>query len=382
MVRFASGPVIIGVRSLSVIALGVTLCGCATVDRTAPPVRKVDFSKAPEAWEFADEARHVGNEFYPRVLELLTDGSSKAPRQFEIVFKHLKSGNNGETDVRRAKIYINADYLRHNSADQSWKANTVTNLHSLLLHEMAHLTQRYRYDKAPAYWTEGIADYARYKVGYTNGWGCPECGTEYPHYTSGYWCAGAFLLFIDARGASNVVRDLNAELGRGSYSPEFFAKAIGRTLDELWTDFQRTTAYKPVASEVYAVHQALGYVNGKSPKDITGRALAYLRKSTGGRFTEEAGEFLKGKILTHQLPGIQSEHSSGHLGIDALDMVREADNQTFPLTRTFFCKQNGDPSRYHYIVVRQSKDDSWKLQKAWRTDPADRLIEQYPIASE
>jgi len=36
-----------------------------------------------------------------------------------------------------------------------------------------------------------------------------------------------------------------------------------------------------------------------------------------------------------------------------------------------FCKQNGDLSKYHYIVVRYSKQDSWNLEKAWRTDPAD-----------
>jgi hypothetical protein len=372
MIKFAT---------LSLIALAVTLCGCATVDLTEPPVRKVDFSKAPEAREFGDEARRVGNEFYPEVLQLLADKRSNPPRRFEIVFKRLKSGNNGETDVRRAKIYVNADYLRHDSADQSWKANTLTNLQMLLIHEMVHLTQRYRYEKAPAYWSEGIADYARYKLGYTNGWACPQCAVEYPHYTSGYWCAGAFLLFIDARYGSDLVRALNGELGRGSYSLDFFAKATGKSLEDLWREFQSTPAYKPIATEVYALHQTLGYVNGKSPKDITARAVAYLRQKAGGRFTEEAGEFLKQMILKHQLPGIVSVHSSGHLGIDALDMVREAENQTFPLTRTFFCKQNGDPSRYHYIVVRQSKDEPWKLQKAWRTDPADRVIEEYAIRS-
>ena len=360
----------------------VAFCSCTSIPSVESPVRKVHISKAPEAREFAEVVRREGNELYPKILELLAEDPLKPPRHFEIVFKRLKSGNNGETDVRHAKIYINSDYLRHNPSNATWKANIITNVQMLLIHEMAHLTQPYRYDKAPAYWTEGIADYARYKLGYTNGWGCPECSIEYPHYTSGYWCAGAFLLFLDAQFGSDVVRALNAELCRGSYSSNFFIKATGKELSQWWSEFQTTSAYKPVATEVYAIHKILGFVNGKPPKDLASRAVAYLRQTSGGRYTEEAGEFLKQKILKHQLPGIEPEHSSGHLGIDALDMVREAGNQTFPLTRTFFCKQNGDLSKYHYIVVRHSKQESWKLEKAWRTDPADRVLQEYPLSSD
>ena len=57
---------------------------------------------------------------------------------------------------------------------------------------------------------KGIADYARYKVGFTKGWGCPECSGEFPHYTSGWSCAGAFLLYLDKTYGSNVVRHARA----------------------------------------------------------------------------------------------------------------------------------------------------------------------------
>lgn len=40
---------------------------------------------------------------------------------------------------------------------------------------------------------------------------------------------------------------------------------------------------------------------------------------------------------------------------------------------------NHDSSMFHYNMVQASKDSHWKLEKAWRTDPKGRVIENYPI---
>src|SRR5216683_1259443 len=39
--------------------------------------------------------------------------------------------------------------------------------------------------------------------------------------------------------------------------------------------------------------------------------------------------------------------------------------------------EKGDPSTFHYTVIRESKDIPWKLLKAWRTGANDRIIEEY-----
>jgi hypothetical protein len=41
--------------------------------------------------------------------------------------------------------------------------------------------------------------------------------------------------------------------------------------------------------------------------------------------------------------------------------------------------KNGDSSFYHYTFARAPKTGSWKLQKAWRTDKNNRMIEEYPL---
>ena len=57
-----------------------------------------------------------------------------------------------------------------------------------------------------------------------------------------------------------------------------------------------------------------------------------------------------------------------------------AGNQgTYPASRTFEALKTGETIKYHYTVIKTSKDDSWKLQKAWRTDSNDHVTEEFPI---
>ncbi|TAK95346.1 MAG: hypothetical protein EPO07_15580 [Verrucomicrobia bacterium] len=46
---------------------------------------------------------------------------------------------------------------------------------------------------------------------------------------------------------------------------------------------------------------------------------------------------------------------------------------------TFNFRKDGDSSAYHYLLCRATKDDSWKLQRAWRTDQNDKLMEEYSV---
>ncbi|MEN6333208.1 MAG: retropepsin-like aspartic protease [Phycisphaerales bacterium] len=50
-----------------------------------------------------------------------------------------------------------------------------------------------------------------------------------------------------------------------------------------------------------------------------------------------------------------------------------------PDTMTLGAKKKGDSSTYRYEFTRPSKDDPWKLRRAWRTDQDDRTPEEYPV---
>jgi hypothetical protein len=207
----------------------VGLSGCANI---RPSVRNVDISEAPELTELALRARQIGNQNYPKVLTLLPDPTSKLHRRFDIVFKKKIDGNAGQTIG--TTIYLNG----------AWYGSNALSLELDLTHEMAHVAQQHS-GEGPWYWTEGLAAYVCYKLGYTNGPTGPQVQPTTPHYTTGYWCTGAFLVFLDQAYGQQAVQRLNVELRRNSYSDQMFTEATGKNLDHLWKEFQRTPAYKP-----------------------------------------------------------------------------------------------------------------------------------------
>lgn len=79
--------------------------------------------------------------------------------------------------------------------------------------------------------------------------------------------------------------------------------------------------------------------------------------------------FLKGLKEKGQLPGwSKDEHGAPRVTMDSASNSGTVD-----------ILKNGDSSTYHYTVVRASKDDPWKLRRAWRTDQSDHAIEEYPV---
>jgi hypothetical protein len=270
----------------------------SVLEPTGPKsIRRVEAPNTPEDQALAERARRIGDEVYPQILQLLGDGQSKLPRRLDIVLReHLPSLSAGGDEMWgcacRQTAWLNAGWMRDHPED----------LDSVLVHEMAHVAQNYPdmpYRHAwqwyahyfgfkaahpfrsypldmPSYWTEGIADYVCIKLGHTNAWQCPQCDEHYPEYKTGYTCAAAFLLYLDTTCGSDITRQLNAALRRGAYSDQFFPQTTGKTLDELWADFQMTRAYTPLAADFNELRQALGYAKGQPPKDLQPRLDKYL----------------------------------------------------------------------------------------------------------
>jgi hypothetical protein len=256
-------------------------------------VRSVDFRDAPEAQELAERARQMGDDLYPQVRDLLDDRKSEVPRQFDIVLReHL---DNASGIACRETVVLNAGSLSDHPED----------LEHVMIHEMAHVAQNYPWfayrhawrwcahylafkaanpfrpypPAAPLYWTEGIADYAFAQLsGQANTTNCPRCDQNFPDYKDGYACAASFLLYMNAVHGSNFTSRLNVALRTGTYSDRFFIENAGQPLDALWEDFQKTSAYTPVAGDYNELDQALGFTNGKPPKDLQIRLEKYFAK--------------------------------------------------------------------------------------------------------
>jgi hypothetical protein len=391
-----------------VAVLFMNACSTPSAKRAGPPyVRKVEFSGAPQIRALAERARQTGDQMYPGVCALLADGNWDFPSHFDICFKkRLPRMRSGE--ARMTQICLNNQYL------QQFKENPAT-LDEMVVHEMAHVAQHYYRPiigrwvvltpRPPFCWQEGIADYVCFKLGQTNGWRCAECDSVYPHYRNGYSCAGAFLLYLEGTYSSNIVRQLNTALRQGRYSDDFFLNTTGKDLAALWSEFQHTPAFTPSAVRMLKLQQALGFADGKPPKDIERRLKLFLDQHTDtatwpmikrayipglatgdiqtrlaivGYFTQPGGTaetFLVSLQQKQELPGFaKGQHGS----ITGIVGPRDV-NIVFPAVRSFTAKKQGDPSTYHYTVSRPTEVSTWKLVRAWRTDAEGRIVEEYCV---
>jgi hypothetical protein len=385
------------------------LSGCSTPSAkpaAAGPVRRVDCSAAPDLKALGQRARETANRFYPAVCALLADGECDLPQSFDISFKKkLPHRHSGE--ARLTEICLNLQY-REQFKDPA-------NLDFLVVHEMTHVAQRYYrpiipglvvYNANPPFaWQEGIADYVAFKLGFTNGWECAECSCLFPDYRHGYGCSGAFLLYVEQVYDSNLVRHLNTALRRAQYTDEFFYQATGKKLQTLWAEFQQTRAFTPGAARMLELHQTLGFKEGKPPKDIERRLSRHLEEhaDAGTRkliscaslaspqvgdlqlrlaitsyFTQPGGTaegYMTGLFDNEELPGFSKGQKGG---ISGMLSVRNL-NLLFPAERSFTATKLGDPSTYHYTVIRPSSASPWQLQRAWRTDAEGQLADEYSL---
>jgi hypothetical protein len=109
--------------------------------------------------------------------------------------------------------------------------------YDVVVHEVMHIVQSYV--SAPDGFTEGIADYARYRYGVNNqaaGWTMqmPAAGSK---YTDGYGVTARFLVWVEARYKVAVVDALNAAIRGGSYDTGLWISVTGKTVDALWAEY-------------------------------------------------------------------------------------------------------------------------------------------------
>ena len=101
-------------------------------------------------------------------------------------------------------------------------------------------------------------------------------------------------------------------------------------------------------------------------------------------------KFLKSLKENGQLSGLSKDDKAA-IYLEAYSNFdsQSADSKSVAYVRAYFNSRhksatfgfwkNGDSSICHYTVVRTSKDSPWKLQRAWRTDQNDKMIEEFPV---
>lgn len=124
----------------------------------------------------------------------------------------------------------------------------------------------------------------------------------------------------------------------------------------------------PDLKEYAAAHD---WIKGDLPPDFRRAVKNFLltKWAPGGPASIAADEFMARLKNADRLPGWRkSEH--GTVTFNALD----AGAPVYPITRTFDCRKNGDPTTYHYTVAQASSQAPWIMRRAWHTNAKGRLM--------
>lgn len=154
---------------------------------------------------------------YGRILALLNTNS---PRPAPHMIIMLPKTQYGVAYTQNGVVYL----------DQSWfTAHPDDN--GAIVHELTHVVQNYY--NAPSWLTEGMADYARYELGFATSWSYYHCDSS-SRYDSGYSCTATFLKYVQTHYKSTIVQDVHARLRAGTYTDQFFVTETGKTVDQLY----------------------------------------------------------------------------------------------------------------------------------------------------
>ncbi|KAI3914133.1 hypothetical protein MKW98_003206 [Papaver atlanticum] len=126
------------------------------------------------------------------------------------------------------KIYVNSEYIA------SYPGDVKREITGVLYHEATHIWQWNGDGNANVNLTEGIADFVRLKANYApSHWVKPGAGDR---WDEGYAVTAYFLDYCNNL-SNGFVADLNYKMRTG-YSDDFFFELLGKTVDQLWSDYK------------------------------------------------------------------------------------------------------------------------------------------------
>jgi len=80
------------------------------------------------------------------------------------------------------------------------------------------------------------------------------------------------------------------------------------------------------------------------------------------------------------LPGF-SKDEHGNMTSESMDLVisNNATVLSYPLSRTFHAAKVPENLTNNYILIKQSTNTEWRLQRAWQTDSNGQIIWEWPV---
>lgn len=182
----------------------------------------IDVSDAPEMKEWAETAARTCERWYDRINELLESDGYKPVRSIQMV---LKNELRVPAMAGGRRITGSVKWFKDHPDDVG-----------AMIHETAHIVQRYRSRNTPSWLVEGVADYVRFfhyepdNIGRFN----PKTA----RHDSSYRVSARFLAYLVDQYDEDLVLKLNKAMREGSYNEELFEELTGKPLQELGEEWR------------------------------------------------------------------------------------------------------------------------------------------------
>jgi hypothetical protein len=184
----------------------------------------VNVDDAPELKAWAENAARVCERAYPMINEELKSDGFQPPH---LVTLTLSRKYRGVAMASGTAITGSVDYFKGHPKDVG-----------AMVHETAHVVQRYRRRGNPGWLVEGVADYVRFfKFEPAN---LGRIDPRRAHYNSGYRVSAAFLAYLTDTYDKQLVRKLNTLMREGRYHDEAFQELTGKSLQVLDDEWRAT----------------------------------------------------------------------------------------------------------------------------------------------
>ena len=175
--------------------------------------------------------RDVCRKWYPKLVEMLPSEGFRAPRNFVVQFKT----NMGGTPAYAAgnRISVNLQWAKKNKDGEGVGA---------VVHEMVHVVQQYQFGRkeVPLWLQEGIPDYVRWYLYEPQSRGARIRDAGRAKYDAAYRVSANFLNWVTQTYDKDIVKELNAIVRQGTYTPAFVKERTGKTLEELNDEWKAT----------------------------------------------------------------------------------------------------------------------------------------------
>lgn len=170
-------------------------------------------------------------------------------KTFYIVYPELAKEYNPAT-LKDVKMVVDTSY-KGVAATADGKVTIASSwLHKrpedidVVTHEVMHIVQDYGESVGPGWLTEGIADYARNKFGVNNAaakWTLPNYKST-QNYDNAYRITARFLVWIEAKVKPGIVKELDNQMRKHTYTDNAWKQQTGKTVDELWKTYTENPA--------------------------------------------------------------------------------------------------------------------------------------------